>query len=119
MILYGDRITDAMKQAMDETKRRRDKQRAHNRQHNIQPKSIIKPVKDLIEGVTANDTGWLQAEDSANDEAAGASPKQLGKLLRELEKQMYTHAKNLEFESAAAVRDRIKRIREGNFLIAD
>ena len=119
VILYGDRITDAMKQAMDETKRRRDKQRAHNRQHNIQPKSIIKPVKDLIEGVTANDTGWLQAEDSANFEAAGASPKQLGKLLRELEKQMYTHAKNLEFESAAAVRDRIKRIREGNFLIAD
>ena len=119
VILYGDRITDAMKQAMDETKRRRDKQRAHNRQHNIQPKSIIKPVKDLIEGVTANDTGWLQAEDSANFEAAGASPKQLGKLLRELEKQMYTHAKNLEFESAATVRDRIKRIREGNFLIAD
>ncbi len=119
VILYGDRITDAMKQAMDETKRRRDKQRAHNRQHNIQPRSIIKPVKDLIEGVTANDTGWLQAEDSANLDAAGASPKQLGKLLRELEKQMYTHAKNLEFESAAAVRDRIKRIREGNFLIAD
>ena len=119
VILYGDRITDAMKQAMDETKRRRDKQRAHNRQHNIQPRSIIKPVKDLIEGVTANDTGWLQAEDSANFEAAGASPKQLGKLLRELEKQMYTHAKNLEFESAAAVRDRIKRIREGNFLTAD
>ena len=119
VILYGDRITDAMKQAMDETKRRRDKQRAHNRQHNIQPRSIIKPVKDLIEGVTANDTGWLQAEDSANFEAAGASPKQLGKLLRELEKQMYTHAKNLEFESAAAVRDRIKRIREGNFLTTD
>ena len=58
VILYADRITAAMAQAMQETERRRDKQRAHNLRHGIRPKSIVKPVKDLIEGVTANDAAW-------------------------------------------------------------
>ena len=122
VILYADRITNSMAQAMEETERRRDTQRAYNQRHSIQPKSIIKPVKDIIEGVTANDLAWVKLSDDAHmvaEEGAqyvSASPSELGKLLKQLEKEMYQHAKNLEFEAAAAVRDRIKRIRDGSFL---
>ena len=121
VILYADRITNSIAQAMRETERRRDKQREHNRLHSIRPRSIVKPVKDIIEGVTANDTAWGELPDAltiADDigEYTRATPKELGKLLRQLEKEMYARAKNLEFEAAAAVRDRIKKIRDGSFL---
>ena len=121
VILYADRITNSIDQAIRETDRRRDKQRAHNQLNNIQPKSIIKPVKDIIEGVTANDTAWsdlpeYSAVADENEQYARATPKELGKLLKQLEKEMYAFARNLEFEAAAAARDRIKRIREGSFL---
>ena len=121
VILYADRITQAIEQAMRETERRRDKQSAYNRRHRIQPKSIVKPVKDIIEGVTANDMKWAELPDypavAENDEEyIRATPKELGKMLKQLEKEMYNYAKNLEFEAAAATRDRIKRIRDGSFL---
>ncbi|MGR3984738.1 MAG: excinuclease ABC subunit UvrB [Gammaproteobacteria bacterium] len=121
VILYADKITGAIAQAMRETERRRDKQRAHNRRHSIRPRSIVKPVKDIIEGVTADDSAWGGLPDVLNiaddsGEYTRATPKELGKLLRQLEKEMYAHAKNLEFEAAAAARDRIKRIRDGSFL---
>ena len=120
VILYADRITNSIEQAIQETDRRRDKQRAHNLRHNIQPKSIIKPVKDIIEGITANDTEWASLPDypalaDESEQYIRASPKDLGKLLKQLEKEMYGYAKNLEFEAAAATRDRIKRIRDGSF----
>ena len=106
---------------MDETERRRTKQKEHNLAHGITPKSIVKPVKDIIDGVTANDSSWNDmpemdqvAED--REEYTKLSPKELGKLIGKLEKQMYEFARNLEFESAANVRDRINRIREGKFL---
>ncbi|MGI9311057.1 MAG: excinuclease ABC subunit UvrB [bacterium] len=125
VILYADTITKSIEQALRETKRRRDKQRAHNKRHGIVPRSIVKPVKDLIEGVTANDTAWAELPDDfaadatladESEQYLRATPKQLGKLLKQLEKEMYAHAKNLEFEAAAAARDRIKRIRDGSFL---
>ena len=121
VILYADRITNSIAQAIEETDRRRDKQRAHNQRHAIQPKSIIKPVKDIIEGVTANDIEWAALPDASmvadeSEQYIRATPKELGKLLKQLEKEMYGHAKNLEFEAAAAARDRIKRIRDGSFL---
>ncbi len=121
VILYADRITNSIAQAIEETDRRRDKQRTYNRRHGIQPRSIIKPVKDIIEGVTANDMAWSDLPEAETVAEEGeqyirASPKELGKLLRQLEKEMYGHAKNLEFEAAAAARDRIKRIRDGSFL---
>ena len=121
VILYADRITNSIAQAIEETDRRRDKQRAHNQRHAIQPKSIIKPVKDIIEGVTANDVEWAALPDASmvadeSEQYIRATPKELGKLLKQLEKEMYGHAKNLEFEAAAAARDRIKRIRDGSFL---
>lgn len=121
VILYADKITPSIQYALDETKRRRDKQHEHNLEQNITPKSIIKPVKDIIDGVTANDSAWNDLPEmhevaEGEEEHARLSPKQLGKLLSKLEKQMYQHAKNLEFEQAAQVRDRINRIREGRFL---
>lgn len=121
VILYADKITTAIQYALDETARRRTKQHAYNVANNITPRSIIKPVKDIIEGVTANDSAWNdlpEINEVAEDrqEYSRLNPGQLGKLLSRLEKQMYAHAKNLEFEQAAKTRDRISRIREGKFM---
>ena len=115
-ILYADRITESMRQAMDETDRRRSRQVEYNAAHGITPKSIVKAVKDIIEGVPygrarrgiAGET-VLAAEESA--EYASMSPAALGRLLSKLEKQMFTHAKNLEFEEAAAIRNKIHAIK--------
>jgi len=122
VILYADTITTAIQHALDETERRRTKQAAHNETHGITPRSIIRPVKDIIEGVTANDSAWNElpefSEVAEEEEEYGRmSPKAIGKLLGKLEKQMYEHARNLEFEQAAGVRDRITRIREGKFML--
>lgn len=115
-ILYADKITKSMEKAMAETERRRIKQTAYNKEHHIEPKGIKKLVTDILEG--AYDTGiassqrFLQvAEKQAKYEHT--SPKQLAKEIKQLEKQMYEHAKNLEFEAAAKVRDELKRLREG------
>jgi len=121
VILYADKITDSMKMAIDETDRRRSKQRQHNEEQGITPKSIIKPVKDIIDGVTANDSAWNDLPEMAEiaeeqEEYGRMNPRQLGKLLAKLEKEMYAYAKNLEFEEAAKTRDRINRIRQGNFM---
>ncbi len=123
VILYADTITPSMRQAIDETERRREKQMAFNLEHGITPRSIVKPVKDIIDGVTANDAAWAALPELAQvaegeEEYARLSPKELGRLLAKLEKEMYAHAKNLEFEQAAQVRDRIARIRDGRFLEA-
>jgi excinuclease ABC subunit B len=118
VILYADRETNSIQQAIQETERRRQKQKSYNVENNITPKSIIKPVKDIIDGVTANDSSWNDfpeidqvAENS--EEYYRLSPKELGRLLKKLEKEMYGYAKNLEFEAAASIRDRINRIRKG------
>ncbi len=121
VILYADRITNSIRYAMDETERRRIKQHAFNLEQGITPKSIIKPIKDIIEGVTANDSAWNDLPEASEvaeqpEEYSRLSPKELGKLLGKLEKQMYAYARNLEFEEAASVRDRINRIRHGKFL---
>jgi excinuclease ABC subunit B len=123
VILYGDTITDSMRQAIDETERRRQKQIAHNQAHGITPKTVSKAVKEIIEGVPGLRVGAPSREQRADnlraaEEAAqyGAlAPDALSKLLAKLEKQMFTHAKNLEFEQAAAVRDKISAIKAGMF----
>jgi excinuclease ABC subunit B len=120
VILYADRETRSIKAAIEETYRRREKQHLHNIENNISPKSIIKPVKDIIDGVTANDSLWNDMPEGervaeGDEEYYRQSPKDLGKLLKKLEKEMYAYAKNLEFEAAASVRDRINRIRTGKF----
>jgi len=118
-MLYADRITNSMRQAMDETSRRRERQIAYNRMHGITPRGIVKEVKEIIEGVQFSRAGGreavplLAAEEQAEYEAL--SPDAFARLLNKLEKQMYTHARNLEFEQAAALRDRIQLIKTSRF----
>ena len=115
-ILYGDKITDSMRKAIDETERRRAKQIAHNLAMGITPRSIVKRVKDLIDGVY-NPNGAKDDLKAANESAAieALSEKDLGKRIKLLEKQMLDHARNLEFEKAARVRDQLSALREQAF----
>jgi len=111
-ILYGDRMTDSMKVAISETERRRAKQMAHNEAHGITPRGVVKRIKDIIDGVYDPDD--VKAELSAAAERAkyeDMSEKQVAKEIKRLEKQMLEHARNLEFEKAAQVRDSLAKLR--------
>ena len=107
-ILYADRIPDSMKKAMDETERRRNKQIAFNLAHGITPRSIVKRIKDLIDGVYSEKSG-KDAEKLEMQKALveDMSEKDIAREIKRLEKQMIVHAKNLEFEKAAQVRDQL------------
>ncbi|MDP2818729.1 MAG: excinuclease ABC subunit UvrB [Polaromonas sp.] len=107
-ILYADRITDSMKRAMDETERRRNKQIAFNLEHGITPRSIVKRIKDLIDGVYSEKSG-KEAEKLEMQKALveDMSEKDIAREIKRLEKLMIEHAKNLEFEKAAKVRDQL------------
>ncbi len=106
VILYADRITNSMQKAMSETSRRRELQEKHNKKNNITPKGIYKPVIDILD----TDIGVIDNLDS--DEIMQLSPVQLSKKIKTLEKEMYQHAKDLEFEQAADVRNQIKQLRQ-------
>jgi excinuclease ABC subunit B len=123
-ILYADTITQSMRAALEETERRRHKQRAYNQEHGITPRSVVKAVRDLIEGVPYARSGQAatRVEFQAAEEVVdylGLAPEALARLLAKLEKQMYAHAKNLEFEQAAALRDRMHAIKERNFGVVE
>ena len=112
-ILYADRITDSMRRAIDETERRRAKQIAHNEAHGIVPRGVSKQVRDLIDGVVSDKA----AKDEARRVEAAAeleelSEKDLSRRIKALERQMLEHARNLEFEKAARVRDQLALLRE-------
>jgi excinuclease ABC subunit B len=110
-ILYADRITDSMQRAMGETARRRAKQLAHNEAMGITPIGVKKRIKDIIDGVYDADTAVRElkaAQEAARYEVM--SEKDLSREIRRLEKAMQEHAKNLEFEEAAAARDELFRI---------
>jgi excinuclease ABC subunit B len=115
-ILYADKITDSMRKAIDETERRRTKQVAFNLEHGITPRSINKKVRDLIDGVYSEKSAKDDLK-AANEAAAMEvlSEKDLGKRIKQLEKQMLEHARNLEFEKAARVRDQLALLREQAF----
>ena len=115
-ILYADRITDSMKKAMDETERRRNKQIEHNTLHNITPKSVVKRIKDLIDGVYSEKSG-KEADKLMMQKALveDMSDKDVSREIKRLEKQMVEHAKNLEFEKAARVRDQLHVLKEQAF----
>ena len=115
-ILYADRITESMKKAMDETERRRNKQIAHNIEHNITPKSVVKRIKDLIDGVYSEKSG-KEADKLLMQKALveDMSDKDVSREIKRLEKQMVEHAKNLEFEKAARVRDQLHILKEQAF----
>jgi excinuclease ABC subunit B len=112
-ILYADRITDSMKRAIDETERRRAKQLAYNKEHGITPKGIKREIQDIMEGAYSNKDQRAKAkvaEPRANYQ--GLTLSQITKQIKILEKQMREHAKNLEFEQAAAVRDQILELEQ-------
>ena len=115
-ILYADRITDSMAKAMGETERRRNKQIAHNIEHNITPKSVVKRIKDLIDGVYSEKSG-KEADKLLMQKALveDMSEKDVSREIKRLEKQMVEHAKNLEFEKAAKVRDQLHMLKEQAF----
>jgi excinuclease ABC subunit B len=109
-ILYGDRITDSMRRAIDETQRRRDKQKAFNILHGIEARSIIKAVKEMIDGVLV--TPVVEMIDGYDIEKIDIrDEKAVSKALKSLEKRMLDHAKNLEFEQASGVRDALKALK--------
>ena len=113
-ILYGDVVTKSMQKAIDETDRRRGKQEAYNHRHGIEPQSIRKAIKEIIEGVggvSSSSGGQHKGRKSQNlaslSGISSMAPGELGKRINELEKQMYTFARDLEFELAAQVRDEL------------
>ena len=117
-ILYADKITGSMQRAIDETERRRAKQVEHNTLHGLTPKGIVKSVADIMEGAYAgtakNKRGKKVAEGLASYDISDApvAIRDVAKELKRLEEKMYQHARNLEFEEAAQVRDEIGKLRE-------
>ncbi len=121
-ILYADRMTGSMQRAMDETDRRRIKQLAYNKEHGITPRSVSKKVTDILEG--AHSGGIVSAKRFAKvaeevAEYASLTPQMLAQKLKKLQKQMHEHARNLEFEEAARLRDQIRHIQESNLGLVD
>ncbi len=113
-ILYADRITDSMNRAMGETERRRTKQLAHNEAQGITPRGVAKRIRDLIDGVVS-DKGRDAQQGVELPSVEGLSEKEIGKRIQQLEKQMYEHARNLEFEQAARLRDQLAALKEQLF----
>ncbi len=118
-ILYADKITESMNKAMGETQRRRVKQVSHNLEHGITPKSIIKEVKDLIDGVYSEKAGReadrLERESMQRAKIEDMSEKDISREIKRLGKLMLEHARNLEFEKAAGVRDQLAMLKRQAF----
>jgi len=112
-ILYADVITESMKKAIGETERRREKQIATNLAAGITPKGVFKQVRDLIDGVHSDKASKeAQREELLRAQVVDMGEKDLAKEIKRLEKSMLEHAKNLQFEQAAQVRDQLARLRE-------
>jgi excinuclease ABC subunit B len=118
-ILYADRITDSMRKAIDETERRRAKQIAHNEANGITPRTVLKKVKELIDGVMSNaakdDLKAAEALAKSMEGSEGLSERDLSKRIKQLEKEMLEAAKALEFEKAARLRDQLSILKEQAF----
>ncbi|MBU3998691.1 MAG: excinuclease ABC subunit UvrB [Gammaproteobacteria bacterium] len=118
-ILYADKVTESMKKAMGETERRRVKQVAHNLAQGITPRSIVKQVKDLIDGVYSEKAGKeaekLERDAMQRAQVEDMSEKDISREIKRLEKLMMEHARNLEFEKAARVRDQLGILKEQAF----
>jgi excinuclease ABC subunit B len=115
-ILYADRVTDSMSRAIGETERRRQRQIDHNLRLGITPRGIFKEVRDLIDGVYSDKSSKAEAKAvAAAVEIEAMSEKDLGRRIKQLEKQMMEHARNLEFEQAARLRDQLSQLREQAF----
>ncbi|MHB8911124.1 MAG: excinuclease ABC subunit UvrB [Lysobacter sp.] len=120
-ILYADRITNSMQRAIEETDRRRQKQVEYNLEHGITPVSVASTMVDVFEGAREDPDaargrgkGRKVAED--RDDYRALTPPQLAARIKALEQQMYQHARDLEFEEAAAVRDQLRELKEASVL---
>jgi len=119
VILYGDRVTKSMKRAIDETDRRRETQEAYNKKHNITPRGIQKAVYDMIqsdEHLSVDKFSEHAALLEKHAKYLSGSPKQLAKHIKSLEAKMLEHARDLEFEEAAKMRDEIHQLRQAAFM---
>jgi excinuclease ABC subunit B len=114
-ILYADKVTDSMARAMAETDRRRSKQETYNLENGITPRTVLKRIKDLIDGVYSEKSGQeaekLERDSQRRAELDAMSEKDVAREIKRLEKLMLTHAKDLEFEKAAQVRDQLGHLR--------
>ena len=119
-IMYGDKVTRSMQQAIDETDRRRRKQIAYNEAHGITPKGVYKKVKDLIDGIYQPDAerDALKAAQTLSS-YRGMNEKELSREFKRLERDMHDAARNLEFERAAELRDQLKQLRVQLFGIVE
>ena len=113
VILYADKLTDSMKNAIDEIYRRRKIQEDFNKEHGITPQGIKKAIKDITERVT-----MVVAEERAKYDTSHVPPEEIARLIKDLESQMKKAAKNLEFEKAALLRDRIVDLRKDEELMS-
>lgn len=113
-ILYADQITGSMRRAIDETDRRREKQIAHNVEHGITPKGIIKSIRGGMDDSKSKKEENLRFAEVAEEYAkyAALSPQQLAKRIQQIESAMYKHAQNLEFEEAAKLRDELEKVKK-------
>jgi excinuclease ABC subunit B len=116
-ILYADKMTGSMQRAIDETERRRQKQLEFNQEHGITPKGISKQITDVMDlgGIRGGARSRLKVAEQAAD-YHGMSKNELKKKMNELEERMYEHARNLEFEQAAQLRDELERITDRHFI---
>jgi excinuclease ABC subunit B len=119
-ILYADRMTRSMQAAIDETDRRRQKQLEYNEENGIVPRSVAKPIVDILEGARS-EPGEVRKKGRGRTavaeehvEYAALDPSQVATRLKALEDRMYKHARDLEFEEAARVRDQIRKLKDAS-----
>jgi excinuclease ABC subunit B len=117
-ILYADTVTGSMQRALAETQRRRDKQLAFNAEHGITPRGVVKPIVDVMEGARSEPEPKAAARGAKKKGSVGAgmgpaaTPEQIAREIKRLEAAMLHHARDLEFEEAAACRDAIQGLRD-------
>jgi excinuclease ABC subunit B len=114
-ILYADKVTGSMQRALEETNRRRQKQIEYNLEHGITPQSIVKAVQDVMEGARSEVEQAIRRGAAVDDAGHLMGPEQAMKRIKKLEAEMYKHARNLEFEEAARIRDQIEKLRQQAF----